>query len=107
LQVWYCTSSRSHTTISKYAEYLATSYKEAKEKLGEDFSVNPKVRQIEISRVVDPDHGVNIEWRPHPLYISADVSTWRSYMCNRLPSSGEVYIFQRVLGQREEGGMIK
>ena len=44
VQVWYCTSSRSHTTISKYAEYLATSYKEAKEKLGNEFSVNPKVR---------------------------------------------------------------
>ena len=27
LQVWYCTSSRSHTTISKYAEILATSFK--------------------------------------------------------------------------------
>ena len=26
-QVWYCTSSRSHTTISKYAEILATSFK--------------------------------------------------------------------------------
>jgi hypothetical protein len=44
VQVWYCTSSRSHTTIAKYAEYLATSYKEAKENLGKDFSVNPKVR---------------------------------------------------------------
>lgn len=42
-QVWYCTSSRSHTTISKYAEYLSTSYKEAKEKLGPEFSVNPKL----------------------------------------------------------------
>jgi hypothetical protein len=26
-------------------------------------------------------------------------------MCNRLPSSGQVYIFQRGLGQREGGGM--
>jgi len=42
-QVWYCTSSRSHTTISKYAEYLATSFKEAKERLGDKFSVNPKL----------------------------------------------------------------
>jgi len=42
-QVWYCTSSRSHTTVSKYAEYLATSFKEAKERLGDDFSVNPKL----------------------------------------------------------------
>jgi len=42
-QVWYCTSSRSHTTISKYAEILATSFKEAKERLGDDFSVNPKI----------------------------------------------------------------
>jgi hypothetical protein len=42
-----------------------------------------------------------------PLYISADVSVWRSYMCNRLPSSGQVYTFQRVLGQREGGGMVK
>ncbi len=28
-QVWYCSSSRSHTTISKYAEYQASGYKEA------------------------------------------------------------------------------
>jgi hypothetical protein len=48
VQVWYCTSSRSHTTIAKYAEYLATSFKEAKESLGKDFSVNPKVRSCEI-----------------------------------------------------------
>ncbi len=48
VQVWYCTSSRSHTTIAKYAEYLATSYKEAKENLGKDFSVNPKVRSKKI-----------------------------------------------------------
>jgi len=40
-QVWYCTSSRSHTTISKYAEYVATSFKEAKDNLGGRFSVNP------------------------------------------------------------------
>jgi histone demethylase len=40
-QVWYCTSSRSHTTISKYAEIQATSFKEAKDRLGENFSVNP------------------------------------------------------------------
>lgn len=42
-QVWYCTSSRSHTTIQKYAEYYATSFKEAKEKLRDEFSVNPKL----------------------------------------------------------------
>ena len=27
-KVWYCTSSRSHTTISKYAEYQAETIKE-------------------------------------------------------------------------------
>ena len=42
-QVWYCTSSRSHTTVAKYAEYIATSFKEAKERLGDKFSINPKV----------------------------------------------------------------
>ena len=44
-QVWYCTSSRSHTTVAKYAEYIATSFKEAKERLGDKFSINPKVTQ--------------------------------------------------------------
>jgi len=52
-QVWYCTSSRSHTTISKYAEYLSTSLKEAKDKLGDDFSVNPK---LELK--TDPESGL-------------------------------------------------
>lgn len=28
-QVWYCTSSRSHTTISKYAEYQSANFQEA------------------------------------------------------------------------------
>jgi len=54
-QVWYCTSSRSHTTISKYAEYLSTSYKEAKEKLGSEFSVNPK-----LDLKTDPDTGLPV-----------------------------------------------
>lgn len=54
-QVWYCTSSRSHTTIAKYAEYLATSYKEAKDKLGKDFSVNPK---LELRN--DPETGLPV-----------------------------------------------
>ena len=42
--MWYCTSSRSHTTVAKYAEYIATSFKEAKERLGDKFSINPKVK---------------------------------------------------------------
>ena len=48
-QVWYCTSSRSHTTVAKYAEYIATSFKEAKERLGDKFSINPKVTITELS----------------------------------------------------------
>merc|ERR1719480_19043 len=40
-EVWYCTSSRSHTTVAMYAEYIATSFKEAKERLGDKFSINP------------------------------------------------------------------
>jgi len=44
-EVWYCTSSRSHTTVAKYAEYIATSFKDAKERLGDDFSINPKIEQ--------------------------------------------------------------
>ena len=43
LQVWYCTSSRAHTTVAKYAEYIATSFKEAKERLSDKFSINPTV----------------------------------------------------------------
>ena len=42
-QVWYCTSSRAHTTVAKYAEYIATSFKEAKERLSDKFSINPTV----------------------------------------------------------------
>ena len=30
--VWYCTSSRSHTTVAKYAEYQAETIKEHYEK---------------------------------------------------------------------------
>ena len=30
--VWYCTSSRSHTTVAKYAEYQAETIKEYYEK---------------------------------------------------------------------------
>lgn len=39
-QVWYCTSSRSHTTIAKYAEYQAQSLQEAWAAIGHK-SVNP------------------------------------------------------------------
>ena len=46
-QVWYCTSSRSHTTVAKYAEYIATSFKEAKERLGDKFTINPTVSKYQ------------------------------------------------------------
>ena len=39
-QVWYCTSSRSHTTIAKYAEYQAQNYYEAWTGMSEK-TVNP------------------------------------------------------------------
>ena len=68
--MWYCTSSRSHTTVAKYAEYIATSFKEAKERLGDKFSINPKVRLttfllivimkmilLQIEQKTDPDTG--------------------------------------------------
>ena len=45
-QVWYCTSSRSHTTLGKYAEYQAGDLQEAymeAEKSGKKFEVNPKL----------------------------------------------------------------
>jgi len=54
-QVWYCTSSRSHTTISKYAEYLNTSLKETKYKLGPQFTFNPKMDMKN-----DPDTGLPV-----------------------------------------------
>jgi hypothetical protein len=42
--VWYCTSSRSHTTVAKYAEYQAGTLEEAW--IGDDSvrSVNPKIK---------------------------------------------------------------
>lgn len=40
-KVWYCTSSRSHTTISKYAEYQAETIKEHFSKATEK-TANPK-----------------------------------------------------------------
>jgi len=52
-QVWYCTSSRSHTTVVKYAEYHTQTFIEAKEKLGDKFSVNPP---LELK--TDPDTGL-------------------------------------------------
>ena len=52
IQVWYCTSSRSHTTIAKYAEYLTTSFKETKEKLGKDFNFNPKVENMNYNNIL-------------------------------------------------------
>jgi len=39
--VWYCTSSRSHTTVAKYAEYQAETIKEHYEK-SDDKTANPK-----------------------------------------------------------------
>ena len=69
LQVWYCTSSRSHTTVAKYAEYIATSFKEAKERLSDKFSINPTVSLLlcltgvstllmfQIEMKVDPESG--------------------------------------------------
>lgn len=42
-QVWYCTSSRSHTTIAKYAEYQASNLQEALASMkGKLKSVNPE-----------------------------------------------------------------
>jgi len=52
-QVWYCTSTRSHTTVAKYAEYHTQTFIEAKEKLGPKFSVNPP---LELK--TDPDTGL-------------------------------------------------
>jgi len=40
-QVWYCTSSRSHTTISKYAEYQSANFTESLRAMGEKKSANP------------------------------------------------------------------
>lgn len=40
-QVWYCSSSRSHTTIAKYAEYQASSLQEARSNMKEGKTVNP------------------------------------------------------------------
>ncbi len=41
-QVWYCTSSRSHTTISKYAEYQSANFQEALSNMKEgEKTVNP------------------------------------------------------------------
>jgi len=83
VQVWYCTSSRSHTTIAKYAEYLATSYKEAKENLGKDFSVNPKVRsKTKIFPVLliphlpklDPDPRFLVNPDPDQVYFMAKIA---------------------------------
>ncbi|TRY75310.1 hypothetical protein TCAL_01654, partial [Tigriopus californicus] len=39
-QVWYCTSSRSHTTIAKYAEYQASNLEETWDTM--ERTVNPK-----------------------------------------------------------------
>jgi len=84
-QVWYCTSSRSHTTISKYAEILATSFKEAKERHGDKFSVNPPMEQK-----TNPDTGLP-ERRTIKFGTNCDLSDerkWKAQMQElmKLPS---------------------
>ena len=68
-QVWYCTSSRSHTTVAKYAEYIATSFKEAKERLGDKFSINPKVTQHRIYQI---NTKICIVYYPDPRIFSQE-----------------------------------
>lgn len=85
-QVWYCTSSRGHTTVSKYAEYQAGSIEEAyeeAEKSGKKFEVNPS----SYSFALNPDatrqtikFGTNCDL--------SDEKKWRPQLdeINKLPS---------------------
>ena len=51
-RVWYCTSSRSHTTISKYAEYQAAGLEDAyQEALVE---VGGKPENIDMAKMINP-----------------------------------------------------
>jgi len=104
-QVWYCTSSRSHTTIQKYGEYLATSYKETKDRLGDTFSVNPKM-----DKSSDPDTGLPIR-RTLKFGTNCDLSDEKKWkpqcqelmklpMWLRVASSGNMlsHIGHQILG---------
>ena len=85
-QVWYCTSSRAHTTVSKYAEYQAGSLEEAyleAEKSGKEFEVNPS----SYSFALDP----NAPRRTLKFGTNCDLSDekkWRPQLdeINKLPS---------------------
>ena len=85
-QVWYCTSSRGHTTISKYAEYLAGSIEEAfneASKAKTKFEVNPS----SYSFANDP----NAQRRTIKFGTNCDLSDekkWRPQLdeLNKLPS---------------------
>jgi len=104
-QVWYCTSSRSHTTIQKYAEYLSTSYKETKDRLGDQFTVNPKMEKS-----IDPDTGLPVR-RTLKFGTNCDLSDEKKWkpqiqelmklpMWLRVASSGNMlsHIGHQILG---------
>lgn len=91
-QVWYCTSSRSHATISKYAEYQAGTYQEYAEK---HKTVNPEFDFAGMSTRKMIKFGTNCDlsdekkWAPQ-LHELLKLPAWLRVMsaCNMLSHVG-------------------
>ena len=85
-QVWYCTSSRGHTTVGKYAEYQAGMLEEAymeAEKANKKFEVNPSSYSFALDNKAQRrtiKFGTNCDL--------SDEKKWRSQLdeINKLPS---------------------
>ncbi|XP_072006033.1 lysine-specific demethylase 6B isoform X2 [Engystomops pustulosus] len=126
-QIWHCESSRSHTTISKYAQYQASSFQESlqEEKDSDEESNEPDSTTENPPPSTNPEHktphiikfGTNIDlsdpkrWKPQLQELLKLPSFMRvtsnanmlSHVGHKILGMNTVQLYMKVPGSRTPG----